>query len=63
MANLLIVDDDFDVAESFSGLLQGAGHFVRTAGTGEEGIRVLRAAQLPDCVVLDIDMPILSGQG
>ena len=61
MANVLIVDDDFDIAESLADLLQRAGHFVRMAATGEEGLRALRAAHLPDCVLLDVDMPVLSG--
>jgi CheY-like chemotaxis protein len=31
--------------------------------TGEEGLQVLRAAPLPDAVVLDVDMPVLGGPG
>ena len=53
MANLLIVDDDHDVSEIVCDLLQRAGHFVRTAGTGEEGLRVLRAAQCGGCAAGD----------
>ena len=34
---------------------------MRTASTGEEGLEVLRAAPLPNAVVLDVDMPILGG--
>ena len=63
MAHLLLVDDDSDIVESFGDLLRGMGHDVRTASTGEEGLAVLRAAPLPDAVVLDVDMPVLSGPG
>ena len=61
MASVLIVDDDLDIASAVADLLQDAGHFVRTAESGEAGLRALRAAALPDCVVLDVDMPVLSG--
>src|ERR1019366_8068341 len=30
---------------------------------GEEGLAALSAAPLPDCVLLDLDMPVLNGQG
>jgi DNA-binding NtrC family response regulator len=63
VANLLIVDDDFDLVECLSGLLRGAGHYVQTARTGEEGLRVLRASPLPDAILLDVDMPVLGGPG
>ena len=63
MAHLLLVDDDNDVVELFAELLRGHGHEVRTANTGEEGLIALRAAPLPDVLVLDVDMPVLGGPG
>ncbi|GAC1351315.1 MAG: hypothetical protein NVS3B20_01640 [Polyangiales bacterium] len=63
MAHLLLVDDDFDVVEIYADFLREEGHEVRTAGTGEEGLAALRAAPLPDAVVLDVDMPVLGGPG
>jgi len=36
---------------------------VRSASTGEEGLKALRAAPLPDLLVLDVDMPVLGGPG
>ena len=63
MANLLLVDDDRDVVETFGDLLREDGHEVRTAASGAEGLQVLRAAPLPDAVVLDVDMPGLGGPG
>ena len=63
MAHLLLVDDDSDVVEAFAEVLRAEGHEVRTARTGEEGLRALRAAPLPDLVVLDVDMPVLGGPG
>lgn len=63
MADLLLVDDDDDAAELIADLLRGEGHYVRTAGTGQEGLLALRAAPLPDVLVLDVEMPILGGPG
>ena len=63
MARLLFVDDDKDVVELFAEVLRREGHHVRTAGTGEEGLEALRAAPLPDVLVLDVDMPVLGGPG
>ena len=63
MAHLLLVDDDNDVVEALGELLRAEGHEVHSASTGEEGLAVLRAASLPDVLVLDVDMPILGGPG
>jgi DNA-binding NtrC family response regulator len=63
MAHLLLVDDDNDIVEALGDLLRGEGHEVHSASTGEEGLSVLRAAPLPDALVLDVDMPVLGGPG
>lgn len=63
MANLLIVDDDFDLVDVLRDVLQGDGHAVHTAHTGEEGLQVLRSASHPDLILLDVDMPVLGGPG
>jgi DNA-binding NtrC family response regulator len=63
VARLLLVDDDNDLVEALGELLRIKGHEVRTASTGEEGLEVLRAAPLPDALVLDVDMPVLGGPG
>lgn len=61
MANVLIVDDDLDIAELSKELLESAGYHIRIAHTGEEGLASLSAAPLPDCLLLDVEMPVLSG--
>jgi len=63
MANVLIVDDDSDIADASQGLLEAAGHRVRVGHTGNEGLARLSEAPLPDCLLLDVDMPGLSGPG
>ncbi len=63
LANVLIVDDDFDIVTGLTQLLLHEGYAVRSAHTGEEGLEVLRSASLPDAILLDVDMPILGGPG
>jgi CheY-like chemotaxis protein len=61
MANVLIVDDDCDTAEMSKELLEVAGHRVHIEPGGAEGLASLRKSPLPDCVLLDVDMPVLNG--
>lgn len=65
MASVLIVDDQSDIVELSTELLESAGHRVQTGRNGEEGLRSLAAGPLRDCVLLDVDMPVLrlSGPG
>ena len=63
MANVLIVDDNFDTVEMSRELLESAGHSIRTENNGAEGLKSLRANPHPDCVLLDVDMPLLNGPG
>jgi CheY-like chemotaxis protein len=63
MANILIVDDDLDIAELSKQVLESAGHHIRVGHSGEEGLKSLDRARLPDCLLLDVDMPGLDGPG
>jgi DNA-binding response OmpR family regulator len=60
MADLLLVDDDPDLTELLAALLENAGHTVRVARDGEEGLEFV-GARLPDLVLLDVEMPRLTG--
>ena len=62
MAEFLIVDDNEDIATLLQLLLEGAGHRVRVAHNGEQGLAELEAG-LPDVVLLDVEMPVLDGPG
>jgi len=60
MADLLVVDDDIDVAGLMAELLCAEGHVVRVARNGAEGL-ILVAERHPDLVLLDVEMPVLTG--
>jgi two-component system chemotaxis response regulator CheY len=59
-ANLLVVEDDAELLQVMTRALQGAGHNVLAASTGEGGLRLFRA-EPPDLVVCDIVMPDRDG--
>jgi len=60
MGNILIVDDDAQLRQSFEKLLAAEGHTVRTAASGEAAIATVRS-EVPDLVIMDIRMPGMSG--
>jgi DNA-binding NtrC family response regulator len=60
MANILVVDDDRDVAAALVTLLELDGHLVRSAEDGLAGMKAMNA-YLPEVVYLDVDMPRLNG--
>ncbi len=63
MADILIVDDDIDLANTVSDILVLAGgHEVRMANDGHEGLAQVDA-RFPDLIILDIEMPQLDGPG
>src|SRR3954470_16323739 len=57
---ILVVDDNKDAADSLALFLQLAGYTVQTAYNGPAGLRAAEA-DLPACVVLDINMPGTDG--
>ena len=60
MALILVVDDEFSVAEVLQSVLVDAGHEVMTAVNGRQGLELLDERQ-PDLVLLDFMMPIMDG--
>lgn len=60
MANVLIVDDITDVADSFAELLSLFGHEVRAAYSAAQAMTEIELA-VPNVVLLDISMPEVDG--
>src|SRR2546421_388168 len=57
---VLVIDDDVRVRHFLTTALGAAGFAVTATGTGEEGLRL--AASRPELVVLDVELPDLSGR-
>jgi DNA-binding NtrC family response regulator len=60
VANILIVEDNEDLAFTIAKVLQKEGHTVFKAKTGEEGLIALRK-ELVDLVLLDLKLPKMNG--
>jgi DNA-binding response OmpR family regulator len=60
MSEILVVDDDRDVAQSIELSLRRRGYRVMLAHSGVEALKTLRRYR-PDLVILDILMPGMSG--
>jgi DNA-binding NtrC family response regulator len=59
-ADILVVDDDAELAGLVELVLLDAGHTVRLATNGIEGL-VCLTEKVPDLVITDVDMPLLNG--
>jgi CheY-like chemotaxis protein len=62
MHTILVVDDEFGIAETLQLLLEDEGYHVVTASNGRQGLQRL-ADGVPDLVLLDYMMPGLDGPG
>lgn len=60
MANILLIDDEHSLLETLKIFLNGKGHTVHTALTGNEGL-TLFSRHKPDMVILDIRLPDIGG--
>ena len=60
MAEILVVDDERIVRETLKAVLEGEGHVVRLANTGEDALEKYHASR-PDLVLLDVMMPGRNG--
>ena len=62
MARVLVIDDSRFSRNMTARILREAGHEVVEASDGESGLAAVHE-HAPDCVVLDLLMPILDGPG
>src|SRR5512137_2590766 len=58
--NVLLIESDTSFAHAMSAALESRGYGVRTSPDGKEGFELARALH-PDCVVLCVELPGLSG--
>ncbi len=62
MKTIVIVDDEFGLADVLDATLSDAGYRVFTASNGVQGLEVM-AEHPPDLVIADYMMPLLDGPG
>jgi DNA-binding NtrC family response regulator len=59
---ILVVDDDEGVRDTFAHTLRLEGHDVRTAPNAEAGLQALEMGRT-DAIILDLRMPLINGLG
>lgn len=59
-AKILIVDDDRDILMSLENRVTWMGHEPLTAANGKDALRLIQE-EAPDLVLLDLELPLLSG--
>src|SRR5215210_2572732 len=60
MKTILVVDDEFIIANMLRTVLEGEGYRVVMAANGQEGLESLAATPV-DLVICDVMMPVLDG--
>ncbi|SJZ57159.1 cAMP-binding domain of CRP or a regulatory subunit of cAMP-dependent protein kinases [Chitinophaga eiseniae] len=62
MEKILLIEDNKDIRDNLSEILELANYHVLTASNGKEGVTIALEQQ-PDLIVCDIMMPVLDGYG
>jgi CheY-like chemotaxis protein len=62
-ATVLIVEDEFVIAELLEMALTDEGYRVIVAANGRQGLQRLTEGPLPDLIISDFMMPVLDGAG
>ena len=63
VATVLIVEDEFAIADLLEMVLADEGYRVLTAANGRQGLQRLTEGPRPDLVISDYMMPVLDGVG
>jgi CheY-like chemotaxis protein len=61
MAKILLIDDDARTLSLVQTLLEGQGHTVTCASSGDQGIKLVRSDAALDLIVTDMNMTGVSG--
>jgi CheY-like chemotaxis protein len=61
MSTILIVEDDIDIREALSEVLNDEGYQVAVAGHGREALDMIGAGLRPSLILLDLMMPVMNG--
>jgi CheY-like chemotaxis protein len=58
---ILFVEDDTDIRDTLTEILQEEGYAVEAAGHGQEALDKLKGRPLPALILLDLMMPVMNG--
>lgn len=61
---IMVIEDDQDIREQVKNALEFEGYTVKAATNGKEGLEYLESLgddELPQCILLDLMMPVMSG--
>jgi len=58
---ILLIEDEPDILFSLKMFLESEGFEVSAAQNGEEGMRILKTQEMPQLILLDMKMPVMSG--
>lgn len=59
---VVVVEDDEAIRENLQEFLESEGYRVRTASNGKEGLAVIRELKGSCLVLLDLQMPVMTGE-
>ena len=63
MPTILVVEDEFAIAELLEMALTDAGYEVVTAANGRQALEQMAEGPRPDMIITDFMMPVLNGAG
>jgi CheY-like chemotaxis protein len=58
---VLLVEDDPDIQQTLTDLLEQSGYLTESASNGRQALRLLREGARPALILLDLMMPIMNG--
>ena len=62
MSAILLIEDDHDIRVAFRQTLEDCGYFVCSAANGWDALDLLEKTTPPNLIILDLSMPIMSGE-
>jgi CheY-like chemotaxis protein len=62
LKSIVLIEDDHDIRVSLGEALEGEGYSVHSAANGIEGIALLKRIKPPSLILLDQNMPLMSGE-
>jgi CheY-like chemotaxis protein len=58
---VLVVDDDMEIRQALTDILQDEDYDVRAAANGREALEMVERGPCPDVILLDVMMPVMDG--